>query len=64
MIDKIKNFLFPCEQRMRVLMQEHSEAAQNNVSAHTALMNACRGSLCRKTNLFAPLKDKQIVNPR
>jgi hypothetical protein len=55
MIDKIKNFLFPCEQRMRVLMQEHSEAAQNNVSAHTALMNACRGSLCRKTNLFAPL---------
>lgn len=51
MMEKIKNKIFPCAEKMKAAMEENSQATQR-------LIKAC------SPNTFPALREGQIVNPR
>lgn len=61
MLDKIKSMLFPCEEVLRELRDEHSSAAQRNSREHENLKRIC---INKTYPQFCHLNGNDIVSPR
>jgi len=57
MLEKLKKFMFPCEERMKLIIAEREKAMEQNFIAHGNLIAACSPK-------FTELCKNKIVNPR
>ena len=59
MFEKIKFKIFPCQQRLKILIHDREIACRENSKAHEELSAVCE----KKHFTFPPLQENKIVNP-
>lgn len=62
MFDNLKAKIFPCENVLKKVREDHAAAARNNEGAHDELKRVCNTEYSAFKHMVG--KENHIVNPR